>query len=76
MGDFLIAVFFCMAVVLVIYLVMKNEKRKAVRVRCESCSAVMTYGRWKKYDGCVQCGSDLFSVDLGEQGWKRGLTRL
>ena len=54
---------------------LQEEKKKKMRVQCESCGVVMTYGRWKEHEGCLQCGSDLFSVELGGV-WSRGLTKL
>lgn len=73
--EWLIALFFISMAALAIYSVYKNEKKKQVRVRCDSCGAVMTYGRWKESNGCTQCGSDLFSVDYGSvRVW--GVTKL
>ena len=74
--EWLIGLFFIGVVVLSIYAVYKNEKKKKVRVKCDSCGAAMSYGRWKENDGCTQCGSDLFSVDLEGRGRGQGITRL
>ena len=74
--EWLIGLFFIAVIVVAIMATVKNEKKKKVRVRCDSCGAAMTYGRWKENDGCTQCGSDLFSVDLETQGRGEGITRL
>lgn len=51
-----------------------NEKRKAVRVRCDSRGAGISYGRWKEnWNDCTRYGSDLLSVDLNGCGHGRGL---
>ena len=74
--EWLIGFFVIGLVVLTLYGIYKNERKKKIRVWCDSCGASMMYGSWKENDGCVQCGSDLFSVGLEGRVRLRGLTGL
>ena len=53
----------CIAVVgIIFYVAIKQSKRDKIPVRCLNCDTVMSHGRWRKNDGCIACGSDLFEL--------------
>ncbi len=53
----------CIFVVFMIFAVGKKyAKRDKIPVRCLNCGTVVSHGRWRKNDGCITCGSDLFEL--------------